>query len=186
MVTKNKYELLEQLFVHDKETGRHSVRVADLAVKIGKVLGLSGYELYMLKTAALLHDIGKLFVPASLLQKSGKLTDEEYTTIKCHTDKGYVYLSQLGFPEEICLVALEHHERPDGNGYKNKRDFSLFAKIVCVADCLDVMINGRCYQTPKDIEQIQAELLRCSGSQFDPTVVKAALAILMPCQALPA
>lgn len=186
MVTKNKYELLEQLFVHDKETGRHSVRVADLAVKIGKVLGLSGHELIMLKTAALLHGIGKLFLPASLLQKSGKLTDEEYTMIKCHTDNGYLYLSQLGFPEEICLVALDHHERPDGNGYRKKKDFSLFAKIVCVADCLDVMRSGRCYQTPKTVEQIQLELLRCSGTQFDPAAAKAAMEFLIPGYALTA
>lgn len=186
MITKNMDELLEQLFIHDEETGCHSVRVADLAVKIGKAIGLSDHKLNMLKTVAFLHDIGKLFLPASLLQKSGKLTDEEYTMIKCHTDKGYLYLSQLGFPEEICLVALDHHERPDGNGYRKKKDFSLFAKIVCVADCLDVMRNGRCYQAPKTVEQIRAELLRCSGSQFDSTVVKAALVILVPCQALPA
>lgn len=164
--------LLMQLLDYDIETGEHSMRVAELAAKIGKALHLSGDAICTLKTAALLHDIGKLCIPDSILQKPGRLTDEEYETMKQHTSKGFCLLAQLGFPREICMVALDHHERLDGNGYGKKRDFSNFSKIVCVADCFDVMSHGCMYQSPRTVDQIRSELQRCSGTQFDPEIAE--------------
>lgn len=124
--------LLEYLRKHDEESYLHSVRVADIAGRIAEGYGLDASAMPDLRVAGLLHDIGKLGVPSEILQKPGRLTDEEYMTVKRHTTLGYVILQTFKFPEHICEVALNHHERPDGTGYAKKNGtFCLFTHYLC-------------------------------------------------------
>lgn len=125
---------------HDEESYLHSVRVADIAGRIAEGYGLDASAMPDLRVTGLLHDIGKLGVPSEILQKPGRLTDVEYMTVKRHTTLGYVILQKFDFPEHICEVALNHHERPDGTGYAKKTDLSVFSCIICAADCMDVMM----------------------------------------------
>lgn len=124
--------LLEYLRKHDEESYLHSVRVADIAGRIAEGYGLDASAMPDLRVTGLLHDIGKLGVPSEILQKPGRLTDVEYMTVKRHTTLGYVILQKFDFPEHICEVALNHHERPDGTGYaKKNRSFCLFTHYLC-------------------------------------------------------
>ena len=173
------YRLLEYLRKHDEESYLHSVRVADIAGRIAEGYGLDAAAMPDLRVAGLLHDIGKLGVPADILQKPGKLTDEEYAAVKRHTTLGYVILQTFGFPEHICEVALNHHERPDGTGYAKKTDISVFSRIICAADCMDVMMNGRSYKAAKSTSEIRADFLANSARQFDPAVADACIRILI-------
>lgn len=171
--------LLEYLRKHDEESYLHSVRVADIAGRIAEGYGLDASAMPDLRVAGLLHDIGKLGVPSEILQKPGRLTDVEYMTVKRHTTLGYVILQKFDFPEHICEVALNHHERPDGTGYAKKTDLSVFSRIICAADCMDVMMHGRSYAAAKSTSEIRADFLANSARQFDPAVADACIRILV-------
>jgi putative nucleotidyltransferase with HDIG domain len=172
--------LTAALNVHDRVTLGHSDRVRAYSEVIGDQLGLGEDDVDRLRWAALLHDIGKLAIPDSILNKSGALTAEEYAEVKTHAAVG----AQLVEPLRPWLgpwtdAVGQHHEWWDGSGYPAGLagdDIALGGRIVAVADAFDIMTSIRSYRTPVSADDARAELARCAGSQFDPAVVRAFVA----------
>ena len=161
-------------------TAGHSERVADIAVSIGIAMGLSNREITSLKKAGLLHDIGKISTPHILLDKPGKLTDEEFRIIQEHPVKGAHILEPITPYREIIPGVLQHHERFDGRGYPHGisgREISLYARIIAVADTFDAMVSDRPYRRGKSREFVIDDIRQQAGHQFDPIVVEAFLSI---------
>lgn len=163
--------LLYYLKKYSLSTYEHSIKVAFFASKFGRYLNLSEKELIKLKTACLLHDIGKLKIPLEILHKPGKLTHEEYEKIKNHSKYGYDLLVKVGFKDkEVLKMILEHHERLDGNGYPlhiNNENIDLLTRILTICDCYDAMKSKRDYKEEKDIGYIKNEFIENAGTQFD-------------------
>lgn len=170
-------ELVAALNIHDPLTRGHSERVRAYSQMIGKEMGLSELELDRLKWAGLLHDIGKLLVPTEILNKSGKLTDDEFDIIKLHPEYGQKLVDPLTpWLGEAARAVWEHHERWSGGGYPRGiagHDISPAARIVSVADTFDVITSVRSYKARTSPKAARVELARCAGTQFDPAVVKA-------------
>ena len=165
----------------DKYTRGHSDRVSAFAVLIGKYMGLSDEDLKTLKIGGLFHDIGKIGVPDSILLKEGTLTDNEYSEIKNHPLIGKHILSNASTFENIIPIVYHHHEKFDGNGYPGKlagKEIPLFARIIAVADTFDAMTTKRSYRNALPLEAVRDEIIRVSGTQFDPEIVKIFLDIL--------
>jgi HD-GYP domain-containing protein (c-di-GMP phosphodiesterase class II) len=170
-------ELVMALSVHDRLTRGHSERVRAYTQMIGEEMGLTDTELDRLRWAGLLHDVGKLMISGDILNKEGKLTAEEFETIKQHPEFGRRLVAPLNdWMGEAARAVWEHHERWDGNGYPRglaTTDISLAGRIVSVADAYDVMTSARSYKKPVAPAAARAELTKCSGTQFDPAVVRA-------------
>lgn len=165
----------------DAYTRGHSNRVAEYAAEIGKRYGLSGEELEQLHYSALLHDIGKIGIPDQILNKKGKLTDEEYETIKQHPTIGGNILRDCTLVPWIAAGAEFHHERYDGKGYNKglKGDeIPLYARIIAVADAFDSMNSSRVYRPSLTWDVIRAEIAKGAGSQFDPKLAGIMLDIM--------
>ena len=161
-------------------TANHSLAVNNIALEIGREMKLSENELLYLHWGTLLHDIGKLAISDDILLKEGNLTAEEYEKIKQHPTIGYQILQGAEYLREAARIALYHQERFDGKGYPNglKGDgIPLLARICSVADAFEAMISDRPYRKGRPYEEAMAELVRNSGSQFDPQVVRAFLQI---------
>jgi len=158
----------------DGYTSHHSTRVTEFTVKIAKKMGISGKELGDLELAALLHDVGKIAVPESVLNKPGKLTDEEFKLIKDHPVRGESILSPVVELKEIARIVRSHHERYDGTGYPDKlkgRVIPLGSRIMAIADTYDSITSERPYRRPASHRFAVKEIIGCSGTQFDPEVV---------------
>lgn len=167
--------LLTWLFIYHPATWLHSIRVSYYADQIGKELWTEAIDLRALRTAALLHDIGKIMIPKKVLKKRDSLMESEYKMIKRHVEFGYQILKNAGYSEGICEAVRDHHERADGKGYQYKTECSLPAAIISVADCYDVMKHGRSYQKRKTNAEITIELCNQMGKQFQTKVAMAAL-----------
>ena len=157
----------------DIYTRGHSDRVAEFSVLIGKKLGLSDEDLHTLHLGGLFHDIGKIGVPDSILQKDGKLTDDEYSQIKQHPNIGVHILSNAEIFNDILPIVEHHHERYDGNGYPGRlagENIPYLARIAAVADSFDAMSSKRAYRDSLPLEKIISEFMRCRGTQFDPDI----------------
>ncbi|MFQ5479806.1 MAG: HD domain-containing phosphohydrolase [Thermodesulfobacteriota bacterium] len=163
-------------------TRGHSERVTEIAMRIARVMGLKRDRLRDLELAGLLHDIGKIATYEGILDKAGRLTDTEYEQIKHHPVKGAEILSPLKQLKDIIPGVKFHHVWYDGRGYPETgirgRDIHPFARILAVADTIDAMSADRPYRKGKSIDEVVAELKRCSGTQFDPEVVEAFLSTL--------
>ncbi|WP_258723273.1 HD domain-containing phosphohydrolase [Cellulomonas sp. NS3] len=174
-------DLVARLRAHDRGTFSHSERVQALAALIGTELGLSRVEAAQLGWAALLHDIGKLAVPREILTKPGRPTDEEWRVVACHPEHGEALAAPLQAWLGPWVDAVgQHHERWDGAGYPHGlagEQISLGARIIAVADAFDVITSARSYKKPLSATAARTELARCAGSQFDPDVVRAFLAV---------
>ena len=173
--------LRQTLTESDYETEEHVERTKDMATKLGKALHLSDAELSKLALLAVLHDIGKIAIPHSILLKPGKLTDEEWEIMKTHTDKGYRIANASKELQPIAEYILHHHERWDGKGYPgglDKENIPLLSRIITVVDSHDVMVHDRPYHKAMSDEAAVEELLRCSGTQFDPHIVTVFLQVL--------
>ncbi|MEW5920050.1 MAG: HD domain-containing phosphohydrolase [Bacillota bacterium] len=158
----------------DAYTKGHQERIAKLAQLIGQNVGFSAEELELIKQAAILHDIGKIGVPESILMKQDTLTDEEYAIIKKHPVIGAEILSPVQFLKEVVPLVLYHHERFDGKGYPQGLKGSqipLSARVICITDAVDAMLSNRPYSHAKTVEKVKEELLRCSETHFDPQLV---------------
>ncbi len=163
------------LKVKNIETNMHTDRVVKYVTKIGEKLNLELSDLNELILSAELHDIGKIGIPDNILSKPDKLTDEEFKIMKTHTEKGYRIINSLGELDNVAKSVLTHHEKWDGSGYPlglKQTDIPLFARIIAVADSYDAMVNERIYKKAMKEEDAINELIRCSGTQFDPTIVK--------------
>ena len=164
-----------------KWTAGHSERVTRYAVSMGKEMSLAEKDLKDLELAGLLHDVGKIGTYEAILDKAGKLTDEEFNLIKQHPVKGADILSQIKQMRGIIPGVRHHHEYYNGKGYPDglKGDeIHLMARIMCVADSVDAMGADRPYRKGRPMDEIIAEVKRCSGSQFDPKVVETFLKII--------
>ena len=173
--------LVGALSRHDRLTRGHSERVRAYSLMIGEEMGLTAAELDRLRWAGLLHDVGKLHVPPEILNKPGRLTDDEFAIVRQHTLHGAKLAAGLRewLGEDVDAVD-QHHERWSGGGYPyglRGTSITRSARIVAVADAFDVMTSARSYKKPIAAADARAELERCAGSQFDPTVVRAMLGI---------
>lgn len=165
----------------DPYTRGHSIRVALYSQEIAKRLKMKDEDIRNLYYITLMHDCGKIGIPDSILKKPGKLTDEEFETIKQHTTMGNQILEKFTAIDGIREGAHYHHERYDGNGYPEGLkgvEIPLFARIICVADSYDAMSSTRCYRTALTEEVIREELINNSGKQFDPNLVPVMLDML--------
>jgi diguanylate cyclase (GGDEF)-like protein/putative nucleotidyltransferase with HDIG domain len=170
----------------DAYTAGHSRRVQELALAIGRELGLSKAELDLLGHAALFHDIGKLAIPDAILLKPATLTEEEWDLMQRHADEGARIIDRLGFLQDAVPAIRHHHERFDGAGYPDGlegEDIPLGARIIHVADALDSMLTNRLYRAARPAKDAMNELKRSAGSQFCPRCVKA-LERILPAEAL--
>lgn len=165
----------------DKYTRGHSDRVSEFSVLIGKYMGLSKDDLKILRIGGLFHDIGKIGVPDSILLKDSKLTDDEYSQIKNHPSIGKQILSNATIFKDMIPIVYYHHEKYDGTGYPERLkadEIPLFARITAVADTFDAMTTKRSYRNALPLDIVRTEIERCSGTQFDPAIVKVFLEIL--------
>lgn len=156
------------------ETFEHSYRLEKMALKMGEILGLNPNELNALSSLADLHDLGKVGISEDILQKSEPLTADEWEKIKRHPDLGFKIASTSPKLTSIALGILAHHEYWNGNGYPHGlkgEEIPLLARIISIVDAYDVMTNERPYKKALSKEIAIAELNRCSGTQFDPTLV---------------
>lgn len=157
----------------DHYTNGHSKRVAAYAAEIGRRMGKTAEEQKKLYEIGLLHDIGKIGIPEQIINKTQRLTEEEFGEIKEHTLIGHDILRNISDMPELQLGARSHHERFDGKGYPDGLAGNAIpevARIICVADCYDAMTSTRTYSKPRSQEKVRAEIERCSGSQFDPRI----------------
>lgn len=162
--------LLNTVGAKDNFTKSHSENVSKLAVKFGEKLNLKEKDLEDLRLASLFHDIGKIGIPDSILLKQGKLTDEEYETIKLHPIMGANIFSLSEVFKPLAPIILSHHERIDGKGYPNhlkEGEIPFLAKILTICDSFDAMVSRRSYKEAKDITYAINQIKTCSGSQFD-------------------
>jgi hypothetical protein len=168
--------LIKSVETKDLYTRGHSERVSRASVLIGRRAGMREDRVSSLRYAGMLHDVGKLGVPTAVLQKAGRLTDDEYEAIQQHTVRGREIVKDLEFLGEAIEGILLHHERIDGRGYpmgKVGAEIPEFARIIAVADAFDSMTTTRSYRGARSIEDAFEELRRCKGSQFDPVMVEA-------------
>jgi diguanylate cyclase (GGDEF)-like protein/putative nucleotidyltransferase with HDIG domain len=167
----------------DAYTAGHSRRVQQLALAIGRELGLSQIELDLLGHAALFHDIGKLAVPDAILLKPAVLTEEEWALMQRHSDEGARIIDRLGFLNDAVPAIRHHHERFDGTGYPDGlkgEEIPLGARIIHVADALDSMLTTRIYRAARPAMEAMEELKRAAGTQFCPRCVGALESVLPP------
>ena len=165
----------------DPYTKGHSDRVAQYSLLIGKKMGLSEEEQNKLLIGGLFHDIGKIGVPDTILRKTDKLTDEEYSEIKNHPSIGAHILAPATIFQDIIPIVKHHHEKFDGRGYPSQlkgENIPLLARIAAVADTFDAMTSKRPYRDALPIETVIAEVERCKGTQFDPEIADVFLDIL--------
>ncbi len=163
-------------------TRGHSERVTEIAIRIARKMGLDNKTLRDLELAGLLHDIGKIATYEGILDKAGRLTDKEYKQIQKHPVKGAEILSPLKQLKDIIPGIRYHHVWYNGGGYPDeglvREEIPVFARILAVADTIDAMSADRPYRRGKSLEEVVAELKRCSGTQFDPEVVRAFLSTI--------
>ncbi|HEX2128781.1 MAG TPA: HD-GYP domain-containing protein [Solirubrobacterales bacterium] len=175
--------LLGELLTTTHEyTGHHSRSVVVLAHQVGEHLGLDEATLRDVEFGALLHDVGKMAVPNEIINKPGKLTDEEWELMKTHTVQGYEMLERIGgVLAEVGAVVRSHHERFDGTGYPDGLagdEIPIASRVITVCDSFSAMTSHRSYSAAMTIPQAIAELRREAGRQFDPDVVEALIAIV--------
>ena len=164
------------LDLRDLGTGVHSTRLAEWAVRVGRKLGIEEIDLHQLEVAALLHDIGKIGIPDSILKKEGKLTDEERAQMNKHPEYSWSILRLFPGLDKASLYALHHHESYNGRGYPGglkAGEIPIGSRIVAVIDAYDAMISNRCYRKGFPHEEAIRRLVADSGAQFDPIGVQA-------------
>jgi putative nucleotidyltransferase with HDIG domain len=158
----------------DFYTATHQRRVAKLAVAIAEDMQMEEDRVTGLRLAANVHDIGKISIPMEILNKSGKLSEAEYTIIKTHAEIGYLLLKPIGFPQPVAQIVYQHHERMDGSGYPQKlqgRDILPEARILSVAEVVQAMVSHRSYRRAHGIDKALEEIMRGSGVIYDADVV---------------
>ena len=170
----------------DPYTAGHQRRVAELARSIATIMGLSEWQVMGVYVAGLLHDVGKVAVPVEILNKSGKISQYEYSIIKSHSQVGYEILNKINFPWPVTTAILQHHERLDGSGYPagvSGREIIIEARILGVADVVEAMSSHRPYRPALGLVTALGEIAAKRGVLYDPQVVDACLNLLQKNQA---
>jgi putative nucleotidyltransferase with HDIG domain len=165
----------------DPYTAGHQRRVAELACAIGVEMGLSERRVRALRTIGVLHDVGKIAIPARILNKPGKLSPAEFNIIKNHVRIGYEILIRIEFPRQVGEAVLQHHERLDGSGYPaglQEDEIILEAKILSVADVVEAMSSHRPYRSALGVDIALNEVKQQSGILYDCEVVESCLCLL--------
>jgi HD-GYP domain-containing protein (c-di-GMP phosphodiesterase class II) len=163
------------LDLKDINTGVHSTRLAEWAVRVARGMNIPENLSYQVEVAALLHDIGKIGVPDAILRKPSQLTAEERAIINRHPEYSWSILRLFSGLEQASLYALHHHENTNGTGYPaglKGPDIPLVSRIISVIDAYDAMVSNRCYRPGLPHCEAISRLLQSSGTQFDPEVVK--------------
>jgi putative nucleotidyltransferase with HDIG domain len=172
------HSLTSAVDAKDAYTCGHSERVALLSRHLAQVIKLSEHDVERIYMAGLLHDVGKIGVPEAVLQKTGKLTAEEFEQMKKHPEIGARILHDIKQVKDILPGVMHHHERYDGKGYPSglcAENIPLMGRIICLADCFDAMTSNRTYRKALPLEVALTEIRRCSGTQFDPGLAEAFL-----------
>ncbi len=172
----------------DPYTKGHSQRVAEYSHAIALALGMSKEEANEIRHVALLHDIGKISIPDSILNKPGRLTDEEFEIMKTHPAAGAEILKDVTLVQGLDVGAKYHHERYDGKGYPSGlkgEEIPYVARIICVADSFDAMSSNRVYRNRMSMDDILNELERCKGTQFDPHIADVFIDLLRTRKIIP-
>jgi len=165
----------------DPYTAEHQRRVAELAHLVGEKMGLDKNRLIGLHIGGLLHDIGKISTPETILSKSGKLTDEEWMLLRSHTKRGYEILKDTDLPWPIADIAVHHHERLDGSGYPHGikgEKLSLEVRILSVCDVVEAMNSHRPYRPARGKDEVLKEIKDGRGTKYDAAVVDIVLKII--------
>ena len=159
----------------DHATHEHLQRVRVFAVEVGMEMGLAGGDLEALRTASLLHDIGKLAVPEHIINKPGRLTPEEFDKMKIHPIVGGEILERVNFPYQVVPIVRAHHERWDGKGYPDGlsgEEIPIGARVLAAVDCLDALASDRQYRRALSLQEAMTEVARGAGTQFDARVIE--------------
>ena len=167
----------------DEYTSGHSRRVAELSLMVGAAIGLNADRMWKLNLGALLHDVGKIGVYDSSLQKTTRLSDEEFLQLKEHPVTGEGIINRIDAFKDIAPLVRSHHERFDGNGYPDELtgdQIPIESAIICAADAFDAITSKRTYNKPLTTVEAVEELARNSGTQFNPKVVEALRKALEP------
>ena len=173
--------LCQAVETKDFYTRGHSERVSRGSVMIAQEIGMRAERVEAIRFAGMLHDVGKLGVPPSVLQKTGALTDDEYAAIQLHPMRGLDIVREIGFLDEALAGIMHHHERIDGKGYPmglTGHEIPEFARVLAVADAFDAMTSNRSYRGARPVPEAVSELRKWAGTQFDPAFVDAFVAAL--------
>ena len=173
--------LSHTLSQRDPYTAGHQERVAELAIAIARRMGLDEERVGSIRTGALLHDIGKISIPAELLSKPGRLTADEFALVKGHAASGLAIVSKIAFPPAVHAIVAQHHERLDGTGYPaalKGEAIALEARIVAVADVVEAMTSHRPYRAGLGIKAAVDEICALRGIRLDAAAVDACLAVI--------
>jgi putative nucleotidyltransferase with HDIG domain len=170
----------DALDLKDSETEGHSKRVTAYTIALARAIGISPAEIKVIARGAFLHDIGKMAIPDEILRKPGSLNSDEQEVMRDHCTRGYHMLRKIPFLAEAAEIVYSHQEHFDGCGYPNRLrggQIPIGARIFAVADTLDAITSDRPYRKARSFDVARGEILRCSGTQFDPAVVEVFLKI---------
>jgi putative nucleotidyltransferase with HDIG domain len=170
----------DALDLKDSETEGHSKRVTAYTIALARAMGIGPSQIKAIARGAFLHDIGKMAIPDEILRKPGTLSEEEQLVMREHCARGYNMLRKIPFLAESAEIVFSHQEHYDGSGYPNSTrgaEIPIGARIFAVADTLDAITSDRPYRKARSFDAAREEILRCSGSQFDPTVVEVFLKV---------
>jgi putative nucleotidyltransferase with HDIG domain len=173
--------LANALEATDEYTSSHARWITDLAIRVGRELGLDAKALKRVELGALFHDIGKIGIPSTILTKPGPLTEEERRIVETHPELGERILRPIGQLEDVCAIVRHCHERWDGRGYPDRRaaeEIPIESRIIFACDAFHAMTTDRPYRRALPIEEARRRLLDAAGTQFDPQVVEACLRVL--------
>ena len=165
------HALTSALEARDSYTAGHQRRVTQLACAVAEEMGLSNDQIEGLRVASLIHDIGKMSIPAEILSKSNQLTETEYELIKGHPQAGYNIIEEIVFPWPVAQIVLQHHERMNGSGYPQGlkgEKILLEARILAVADVVEAMSSHRPYRSALGIDKALEEISKNKGVLYDP------------------
>lgn len=168
--------------VRDPYTAGHQRAVADLARTIGTAMGLSPEEIDGIRMAGVIHDLGKVHVPAEILSKPGPLSELEYSLVKTHCEVAYDILKTIEFPWPVAEIVYEHHERMDGSGYPrglSGDEILMEARVIAVADVVEAMLSQRPYRPPRGLDATVRHISEKKGILYDPGVVDLCLKVML-------
>jgi len=168
--------LSKTIEARDPYTSGHQKSVARLAKAIAIEMRIEKNKIHLIEMAALIHDLGKVIIPASILSKPGKITDLEFSFIKAHPQTGFEIIEDTGIPSGVADIILQHHERLDGSGYPEGlkgKGILIEAKILAVADVVEAMSSHRPYRSALGIDKAIEEIVKNKGKKYDPKVVAA-------------